>query len=77
MPQTQFSIVKEQRKLLQAAPIAPEDEELIGVDVEDVQIDQQGAEIPQGQVVIVPERGDHLVVNGVSTGNRYVVSARV
>ena len=57
--------MKEQRKLLQAAPIAPEDEELIGVDVEDVQIDQQGAEIPQGQVVIVPERGDHLVVTGV------------
>ena len=68
---------RERAEEVVAAPIAPEDEELIGVDVEDVQIDQQGAEIPQGQVVIVPERGDHLVVNGVSTGNRYVVSARV
>ena len=36
-----------------AAPIAPEDEELIRIDVENVQIDQQqGAEIPQGRVEI-------------------------
>ena len=53
-----------------AAPIAPKDEKLIykliGIDVDDVQLYQQdyqqGAEIPQGQVV---ERGDHLLLNGV------------
>ena len=64
MPWTQFSIDAEQ-KMLQH-PLPQKDEELIGIDVEEVQIDQQqGAEIPQGQFVIAPERGDHLLVNGV------------
>ena len=46
-------------------PIAPEDDEnIVGIDVDNVQVDEQGAEIPQGQVVIAPERGDPLLVNG-------------
>ena len=49
-----------------AAPLAPEDDEIIGIDVDGMQQqDAHGADIPQGQVVIAPERGDHLVVNGV------------
>jgi hypothetical protein len=47
-------------------PIAPEDDDNIaGIDVDDIQFDEQGADIPQGQVVIAPERGDHLLANGV------------
>ena len=42
-----------------------QEEELIGIDVEDVQVGQQGAEIPQGQIVIAPGRSDHILVNGV------------
>ena len=50
-----------------AAPLAPEDAEVVGIDVDEMQLQQdaQGMDIPQGQVVISPERGDHLVVNGV------------
>ena len=49
-----------------AAPLAPEDDEVIGIDVDGMQQqDAHGADIPQGQVVITPERGDHLLVNGV------------
>eukprot|EP00435_Cladocopium_sp_Y103_P019491 s291_g4.t1 len=50
-----------------AAPLAPEDDDIQGIEVADVQLDEQGAEIPQGQVVLSPERGDHLLVNGVET----------
>jgi len=47
-------------------PIAPEDDDnIVGIDVDDIQVDEQGADIPQGQVVIAPERGDHLLANGV------------
>ena len=56
-----------QRENAEAAqiPVAPEDDEnIVGVDVDDIQVDEQGADIPQGQVVIAPERGDHLLVNG-------------
>ena len=50
-----------------AAPLAPEDAEVVGIDVDEMQLQQdaQGMDIPQGQVVISPERGDHLVVTGV------------
>ena len=48
-----------------AIPSAPGDKELIGVGVEHEQQEQKGAEIPQGQVVIAPERGDHIMVTGV------------
>ena len=45
-----------------AAPIAPEDE-VAGVDI-DVEPHDAGQDI-QGQLVVSPERGDHMVVNGV------------
>ena len=45
-----------------AAPIAPEDE-VAGVDI-DVEPHDAGQDI-QGQLVVSPERGDHMVVYGV------------
>ena len=47
-----------------AAPLAPDDE-VQGVDIE---VDEQGGEgqqVPHGHLVLAPERGDHLNVNGV------------
>lgn len=47
-------------------PFAPEDDDnIVGIDVDDIEADEQGADIPQGQVVIAPERGGHLLANGV------------
>eukprot|EP00435_Cladocopium_sp_Y103_P060151 s367_g21.t3 len=48
------------------APVAPEDE-VVGVEIEvdEQQPADQGDAIPQGNVVLAPERGDHLNVNGV------------
>ena len=47
-----------------AAPLAPEDEEIVGVDIDAQRADVGGAEV-QGNLVLSPERGDHLNVNGV------------
>eukprot|EP00435_Cladocopium_sp_Y103_P011979 s2028_g3.t1 len=47
------------------APIAPEDE-IVGIEMEDErQQDVEGQAIPHGQLVLAPERGDHMIVNGV------------
>ena len=53
------------------APIAPEDE-VAGVDI-DVEPHDTGQDI-QGQLVVSPQRGDHMVVNGVELYRKLVPS---
>ena len=47
-----------------AAPLAPEDAEIAGVDIDVQQAAVDGAEV-QGNLFLSPEWGDHLNVNGV------------
>ena len=47
-----------------AAPLAPEDAEIVGVDMDVQQAAVDGAEV-QGNLVLSPERGGHLNVNGI------------
>eukprot|EP00435_Cladocopium_sp_Y103_P015276 s4186_g3.t1 len=52
-----------------AAPLAPEDADVVGVDIDgQQQVGADGMAI-EGQLVRAPERGDHLVVNGVEIFN--------
>ena len=49
-----------------AIPLAPEDEEVIGIDIDgDAEQAQQEGQDLEGQLVFVPERTDKLNVNGV------------
>ena len=54
--------VEEAHRVDDAAPLAPDDE-IAGADI-DVEAHDEGQDI-HGQLVISPERGDHMNVNGV------------
>ena len=54
--------VEDARQADEAAPLAPEDE-VVGADI-GFEAHDEGKEI-HGQLVISPERGDHMIVNGV------------
>ena len=51
-------------ELDQAAPSAPEDAEIVGAEIDVQHADMDGVEI-QGKLVLSPDGGDHINVNGV------------
>ena len=55
----------ERHEELVAAPLAPEDDEILGAEIDVEPQAADGQPIPAGQLVFAPEQGDHLNVNGV------------
>ena len=64
MPLAAVEMERERHEEAEAAPIAPDDE-LVGADIEVEPADAEGQQIPQGQLVLAPERGDHLNISGI------------
>ena len=68
MPLAAVEMERERHEEAEAAPIAPDDE-LVGADIEVEPADAEGQQIPQGQLVLAPERGDHLNISGIEISN--------
>ena len=63
IPLAAIAMERERQDEAVAAPIAPEDDEVLGAEIEVEPQDDDGQQIPEGQLVLAPERGDHLNVN--------------